>query len=146
MGNARDSCLLLSPSWQELLQQRGFLLPGRTNFLASFKGQPRRLLEGAVAHLSLRSAAATAPGAPVAAAEFSLVPRAGGDRVSAATRRRHRAAEAAGPRNSERAPVRGCPARRAPGGGSGQRLGLGLGCRGGGHRSGGSRASRPRVR
>lgn len=70
-----------------------------------------------------------------------MVPRAGGVRVSVATRRRLRAAGAAGPRSSGRAPARGGPARRALGGGSGQRLGLGSGCRGGGRGAGGSGAS-----
>lgn len=57
---------------------------------AAFKErQPGRLLEVAGAHLSLRPAA-TALRAPGVAAEFSLVPRAGGVRVSAATQQRRR--------------------------------------------------------
>lgn len=126
----------------------GFCSPRRTNFWASFKGQPGRLLEAAGAHLSLRSAAATAPGVPVAAAEFSLVPREPAEtgslqRLDGGTGRRDQ-------RDHGAARERKCgdaqPAGLRAAGGSGQRLGLGLGCRGGGHRSGGSGASRLRVR
>lgn len=76
-----------------------------------------------------------------------MVPRAGGVRVSAATRRLGLwAAGSAGTRSSGQALAQGCPARRAPGGGSGQRLLLSSGCRGGVRVSGGRGASRLRVR